>query len=44
VLAGEDASLALATLTLPRSKTELRSAGNDLSMLSDFVAPINPKR
>jgi membrane-associated progesterone receptor component len=35
VLAGEDASLALATLTLPRSKTELRSAGYDISMLSE---------
>jgi hypothetical protein len=35
VLAGEDASLALATLRLPRNKTELRSAGYDLSILSE---------
>ena len=35
MLAGEDASLALATLRLPSSKTELRSAGYDLSMLSE---------
>ena len=35
MLAGEDASLALATLRLPSNKTELRSAGYDLSTLSE---------
>lgn len=35
VMAGEDASLALATLRLPSSKTELRSTGYDLSNLSE---------
>lgn len=35
MLAGEDASLALATLRLPTSKAELRAAGYDLSGLSE---------